>query len=53
MGPSRAVHQPLLREAFFVGSKQEYMSQYKLNPIGPQFPEQKICSELGDHASLK
>ena len=52
-GPSRAVHKPLLREAFFVGSGKEFDSQYKLNPVGPQFPEQKICTELDDHARLK
>ena len=50
-GPSRAVHQPLLREAFFVGSGKEFDSQYKLNPVGPQFPEQKICAELDGHAN--
>ena len=53
MGPSRAVQKPLLREAFFVGSGKEFDKQYKLNPVGPQFPEQKICTELDDHARLK
>ena len=50
-GPSRAVHSPLLREAFFVGSGKEFDSQYKLNPVGPPFPEQKICAELDGHAN--
>ena len=53
MGPSRSVRKKFLREALFVGSKKEYASQYKLNPIGPPFPEQKICIELDDHAHLK
>ena len=53
MGPSRSVHKTLLREAFFVGSGKEFDKQYKLNPVGPQFPEQKICTELDDHARLK
>ena len=53
MGPSRSIRKTLLREAFFVGSKKEFLSQYKLNPVGPQFPEQKICTELDDHARLK
>ena len=53
MGPSRSVRKKFLREAFFVGSKKEYVSQYKLNPVGPPFPEQKICTELDDHARLK
>jgi hypothetical protein len=53
MGPSKSVHKPFLREAFFVGSGEEFDKQYKLNPVGPQFPEQKICTELDDHARLK
>lgn len=46
-----SVPQPFLRETFFVGSKKEFLSQHKLNPIGPPFPEQKICEELDGHAS--
>ena len=53
MGPSRSVRKKFLREAFFVGSGKEFDKQYKLNPIGPPFPEQKICTELDDHARLK
>lgn len=41
------------RSTFFVGTKAEYESQYKGNPIGPQYPEQKICAELDGHASGK
>ena len=48
-----SVPQPFLRETFFLGSKKEYQAQRKLDPIGPPFPEQKICSELDDHARLK
>ena len=53
MGPSRSVQKTLLRSSFFVGSKKEFLSQHKLDPTGPPFPEQKICTELDDHARLK
>ena len=53
MGPSKSVQKTLLRSSFFVGSKKEFQSQLKLDPIGPSFPEQKICTELDDHAHLK
>lgn len=42
-----------LRESFFVGNKKEFQSQLKLDPLGPPFPEQKICTELDDHARSK
>jgi hypothetical protein len=48
-----SVPQPFLRETFFVGSKKEYEAQRKLDPIGPQFLEQKMCREFNEHARLK
>ncbi len=50
---SDAPHKQFWRSTFFVGTKTEYESQYKGNPIGPQSPEQKICAELDGHASGK
>lgn len=43
--PSKAQNKPFWRSTFFVGTKKEFESQYRGNPIGPKGPEQKICAE--------
>lgn len=52
-GSSNAPHKQFWRSTFFVGTKKEYESYYKGNPIGPQSPEQKICPALDEHSIVK